>query len=402
MIDTESRVITRTIEALKAGKPYILHQGGTSSGKTFGILYSLLYYSMKYCKPGMIGSVVAENLPHLKRGAITDFKNILNELNISEQIDENKSEHTFFLPNKKKIEFFATDNEQKAKSGKRDWLFLNEANGIHFSIANQLMIRTKGSIICDWNPSGKFWLHRTLLPALKEKDYVFTRTTFRDNTSIDQSVIAGIQRLKDIDPNLYDIYGEGIEGKGTEIIYPSWDLIDAFPETTKVSVGVDFGYTNDPAAGVRCALHDGSLWFDELFYQRGLSNKKIYNIFDTIPFDYGIIIADSAEPKSIDELKSYGLNIKGAMKGPDSVKYGIDQIKSYPMKVTKRSINLIDELDSYKYIMIDGKPSNKPVQGNDHCLDAARYGVQGILNKAEPIRAMVRKASSLGFTDMGL
>lgn len=300
------------------------------------------------------------------------------------------------------FEFFATDNAQKAKSGKRDLLFINEANGVAWSIANQLMIRTRGTIILDWNPSGKYWLSRMILPALKKDDYVFTRTTYRDNTSIEKRVIDSIERLRLIDANLYDIYGMGVEGKGTEVIFPVWELVDEMPDTDKISNGLDFGFTNDPSASIDCALYDGCLWFDEIFYERGLSNKKIYELYKLRRKHYGRVIADSAEPKSIADLFDMGLDIIPCVKGPDSVKFWIDKIKQYPMKVTKRSINLIDELDSAKWIMVDGRPTNKPKEGNDHCIAGMRYGSQGILSNHQPIKMMVKKAASYGFTDMGV
>lgn len=400
-IDTDNRVIKRTCIALLQGVKYILHQGGTSSGKTFGILYSILFFALKHLPPNSIVSIVSQTLPHLKKGAINDFYRILDMTEMRSLVTENKSDHTFILPNGTRFEFYAPDDEEKAKSGKRDLLFLNEATGMSYAIAKQLMMRTNGPIIMDWNPSGKFWLHRMLLPFLKSFEYIFTRSTYRDNKSVDSSVVEEIERLRLIDPSQYDVYGLGVEGKGTEIIYPQYEIVDDFPDTDRVGAGLDFGFTNNPSAGVRCAINGGALWFDEIFYKKALSNKQIFTEFDELTYNYNVITGDSAEPKSIAELKDMGLNIVGALKGPDSVQYGIETIKSYPMKITRRSLNFLDEIDGYKWKMKDGVPTKEPVKKNDHLMNAAMYGVQSIITRQVSMRPQVRVARDMGFTGLG-
>lgn len=402
-IDTSTRVIIRTTEALKRQIPYIAHQGGTSSGKTFGILYSLLFHTLKHLPNNTVGTVVSQTLPHLKKGALGDFRRINSICGLEGQVVENKSDHVFMLPGNKLVEFYAPDDEEKAKSGKRDWLFINEANSVSYSIAKQLIMRTNGPVILDWNPSGKFWFQRMYLPALQPHEYLFTRTTYRDNPAVPQKTIDEIERLRILNPTDYEIYGLGIEGKGTEIIYPEYELVDEFPITDKTARGLDFGFTNDPSAGIRGALYDGCLWWDELFYEKGMTNKMIGERFQLHPDPLGDIIADSAEPKSIFELQGMKLPVRGAVKGPDSVKYWIDKIKEYPNKVTKRSLNLIDEMDSYKWIMVDGRPTNKPKAGNDHLMDAKRYCAQGLLTPKPPgIKPQVQPAKKMGFTNIGI
>lgn len=401
-IDTDNRVIQRTYAALQNGIKYILHQGGTSSGKTFGILYCILLFALKHLPANSIISIVSQSLPHLKKGAITDFKKILSMTGYDAHVTENRSDHTFILHNGTKIEFYAPDDEEKAKSGKRDMLFINEANGVLYSIAKQLMMRTNGVIILDWNPSGKFWLHRMLLPFLNAVEYLFTRSTYRDNKSANASIIEEIERLRLIDPSQYDVYGLGVEGKGTEIIYPAYEIVDEFPDTDRVGAGLDFGFTNNPSAGVRCAIQDGCLWFDEIFYKKGLSNKQIFTEFDELPYDYKRITGDSAEPKSIAELEDMGLDIVGAVKGPDSVKFGIETIKSYPIKITRRSLNFLDEIDGYKWKMKDGVPTNEPVKKNDHLMNAAMYGVQSIITRQVSMKPQVQNARDMGFSNIGV
>lgn len=397
-IDTDNRVINRTCASLIQGIPYILHQGGTSSGKTFGILYSLLFFALKYLKPNSIVTIVSQNLPHLKKGAITDFKSILSLTDFGNNVSENKSDFSFTLPNGTIFQFYAPDDEEKAKSGKRDLLFMNEANGMRYSIAKQLMLRTNGPVILDWNPSGKFWLHRMLKPFLEPHEYIFTRSTYRDNKAANAKIIQEIERLKLIDPAQYEIYGLGIEGKGSEIIFPKFEIVESMPDTQLRGRGLDFGYTNDPSAGTAVALNEGALWYHQLFYERGLSNDDICARFELYPEFDGPIKADSAEPKSIAEIEANGFDISGCMKGPDSVKFTIDKMKSYPINVTRSSLDLIDELEGYKWIMKDGVPNNKPKGGNDHAIDSCRYGNETVLfDMSTPLQTAVHNARAMGF-----
>ena len=404
-IDTSSRVIVRTIAALKKGIPYILHQGGTNSGKTFGILYSLLFFALTELKPGNIVSIVSQNLPHLKKGAIRDFAKIISMTGMSDHIIENKSDHTFLLKNGVRFEFYAPDDEEKAKSGKRDILFINEGTGMKWSVAHQLMMRTNGPVIIDWNPSHKFWFHRMLMETGSVEDYnmVFTRTTYRDNKHVSEKIVQEIERLKIIDPVKYQVYGLGLDGKSQEIIYPHYEIVSEFPDTINVGTGLDFGFTNHPSTAIRCALYDGCLWFDEIFYRSGMSNKMIYDELSAYPHELGTTTGDSAEPKSISEIRGYGLDIVGAVKGPDSIRFGIEQIKKYPIKITKWSHNIISEIDGYKWKVHEGEVLNEPAKNQtDHAMDAMRYGIQSVLAPVEPIKVYARQSSDFGFTQFGV
>lgn len=391
-------MITRTVKALSCSVPFVLHQGGTSSGKTFGILYSLLYHAFTRLKKDDLVSVVAQTIPHLKKGALRDFSRILSMLNIMDKVKVNKTDHTFILPNGVIFEFYAPDDEEKAKSGKRKILFINEANSLKWSVANQLIIRSD-VVILDWNPSGKFWLHRMILPTLQESEYVFTRTTYKDNPTISDKIKDEIERLRLRDPNLYSVYGLGIEGKSAEIVFPIYEIVTEFPRVDTIGTGLDFGFTNHPSVAIRTCVVDGCFWADELFYQKGMSNKMIFDYFDTSSKDYGRILADSAEPKSISELAGYGLDIGPVVKGPDSIVYWTEQIKLYPIRITKWSHNLISELDSYKYKLEDGVPTNKPAPNQkDHAIDAKRYGAQVVLTPVDSIKVVARSSNADTFS----
>lgn len=376
MIYTDTRAIRRTLYGLQNRIPNIYQQGGTSSGKTFGSLYALLSYLL-YDRAGekLLCSVVSENYPHLRRGAYKDFKTILAETGLDNVVEETKSTHTFTLPSGSEIEFFAADNEGKARGAKRDILFVNEGNNVSWDIYYQLALRTSESVIVDWNPSGEFWLHENLLPTLGPDEYIFTRTTYKDNPAVSQKVIAEIERLKLIDPVLYRIYAEGKTGQVQGLIFPNMNIVPEFPALCKkVAYGLDFGFSNDPTALVRIGELSGELYGQELLYETGLTNDDICERLQAL----GVrktdeIFADSAEPKSIEEIRRKGWNIKPTVKGADSVNFGIGILKQYRLNLTAGSTNWRKEARSYKWKEKDGKPLNVPIDAFNHCFDAARY-----------------------------
>lgn len=377
MIHTETIAINTTLKCLRQSVPLVLHQGGTSSGKTFGILYALLSYLLyDRGKEKLTVSVVSENVPHLQRGAYKDFKTILAETELDGVIIENKTHKTFTLPSGTEIEFFSADNEGKARGAKRDILFVNEANNLKWDIYYQMSMRTNATVILDWNPSNEFWLHTKLYPNLKKGEYFFKVTTYRDNPGVTDKVKNEIERLKDIDPELYKVYGEGRKGSITGLIFQNVTFVDEFPkECRKVGYGLDFGFTNDPTALVRIGVLHGELYMEELIYETGLLNKDISDLLKELGLKRrDEIIADSAEPKSIAELRSYGWNVRPAKKGTDSVNHGISLLKSYKLNITKNSVNWRKEVNNYKWkVDNNGDTLNVPIDAYNHLWDAARY-----------------------------
>lgn len=383
MIYTDTRAIRRTTYGLRNGVPNIYHQGGTSSGKTFGNLYALLSYLL-YDRQGdkLLCSVVSENYPHLRRGAYKDFVTILTETGLSEAVTEAKSTHTFTLPGGSQVEFFAADNEGKARGAKRDILFVNEGNNVAWDIYYQLALRTSETVIVDWNPSGEFWLHEHLLPTLGQHEYIFTRTTYRDNPAVTPKVVAEIERLKLIDPVLYRVYAEGKTGMVQGLVFPEITIVPEFPkDAKKLAYGLDFGFTNDPTTLVRMGVSGGGLYGEELLYETGLTNDDICKRLESLGLrKTDEIVADSAEPKSIEEIRRKGWNIRPAVKGADSVNFGIGLLKQYGLNLTAASTNWRKEARNYKWKEKDGRPMNAPIDAFNHCFDAARYYASKMLN----------------------
>ena len=247
----------------------------------------------------------------------------------------------------------------------------------------QLMMRTEEGVILDWNPSAEFWFHEMLLPTLDPSDFLFTLTTYLDNPVISDKKRKEIENLVLIDEQLHRVYALGMTGQSQGIIYKNWSIVPEFPENGKnEGGGLDWGYTNDPTVVIRCCLYRGEIYVDEYVYETGLTNPDLAAKLAFNEYDYDWeTIADSADPKSIDELSDYGYFIKGAVKGKGSVDHGIQTLKQYKINVTSRSTNTIKELRNYKWKEKNGKPTNVPVDKFNHAMDALRYWCSEFLDR---------------------
>jgi len=353
-------------------------QGGARSGKTYNILLWLIKEAAGETAP-QVYTVCRATMPALKGTAWRDFIDILNKAEGSnieyEPTNLNKSEHTYQL-NNTTFEFISIDQPQKIRGRKRKYLFINEANEIDLESWRQLSMRTTDKIILDYNPSMEFhWIYDEVLTR---DDSDFYQSTYLDNPFLEQSIINEIERLQSIDANYWKIYGLGERGQLKGLVYPGFNTVDEMPTDYRTEFyGLDFGYTNDPTALVRVLANRHDLFIDEIIYQTGLQNRDIAAMMHRNDVSQDApIYADSAEPKSIDELYSLNFNVHGAEKGRDSIKNGINLVRQFKLNVTKRSINIIKELRNYKYQEDrNGRVMNQPVDAFNHGLDALRYGV---------------------------
>jgi len=351
-------------------------QGGTSASKTISILLYLIASAQSDKKPTMT-SVISESYPHLRRGAIKDFLTILKEHNYYKDANWNKTESTYTFETGSKVEFFSADQPDKLRGARRDRLFINECNNVHFDAFQQLEVRTKEFIFLDYNPSSEFWVQLEILN--KRTDYDFIILTYKDNESLPPEIVGSIEQRMN-NKGWWQVYGLGQLGVVEGRIYKDWNIIDEIPHEARLERrGIDFGYTNDPTAIVDVYYYNGGYILDEVCYQKGLSNKQIADLVNNLP--KVLCIADSAEPKSIDELILYGLNVVPTVKGPDSVRQGIQKVQFQRISMTKRSTNLIKEFRNYLWkIDKNGKVLNEPEGGLDHALDAVRYAINSIVN----------------------
>ena len=360
------------------------NEGGTSSSKTYSILQVLVVKAVKY--PNIIISVVSESIPHLKLGAIRDFKAMLTEEGIWDENKFNLTDRIYTFDSGSKIEFFSADNPGKVHGPRRDILFLNEAVNIPYQVYDQLAIRTKSEEYLDWNPTQEFWAHEHLQG---DPECEWIRSTYLDNDWLPDSIKQRIEAKKDKDPNWWRVYGLGIVGKVEGLIFPVFEIIDEFPDVSHF-YGMDFGYTNDPTAMIRIGLQGEDLYLDEGIYETGLTNQDIAARLRMIGIRPKMdeLFADSAEPKSIEEIYREGFNIKGAIKGKDSILNGIDIIKRFKIHITKNSVNTIKEFRNYRWIEDkNGNLTNKPIDDFNHAIDAIRYGV--LMKVHRPRRQMV-------------
>lgn len=355
----------------KAARVYI-NQGGTSSGKTYTIMQVLIYVAI--LEAGSITTVVGQDLPNLKVGAMRDTKTILAGSDwLAGYFDMHESEHYLRCKNGSIIEFKSYKDEQDAKNGKRDYLFVNEANGIPYEIYWQLAIRTRKKIWVDYNPSERFWVHNEIKGRSGAKMII---SDHRGNPFLSKEEHERIEGIED--KELWKVYARGLTGKLSGVIFPNFHIVDRLPERASWKVqgyGLDFGFTNDPTALVHCIIAHGELWTDLEIYETGLTNPMIAeNAKEAGLTKADQIIADSAEPKSIAELRNAGLWVIPTVKGGDSITVGIDILHRYKWNVTRRSIGMIEELQSYKWKKDrDGKKTNTPVDKFNHAIDATRY-----------------------------
>ena len=363
---------TATNKVLALKKRIKIVQGGTSASKTYSILAVLIDKALR--KDGIEISIVAESIPHLRRGALKDFVKILKWTNRFYDQQLNKSLLTYHFKNGSVVEFFSADDASKLRGARRDILYINECNNVTFEAYNELSIRTKKEVYLDFNPANEFWVHKELKD---EPDTDFIILTYKDNEALDESIVTQIEKNRDKAAtssywaNWWRVYGLGQVGSLEGVVFNNWKEIDTIPKEAKlIGIGLDFGYTNDPTAAIEIYNYNGTRIVNELVYRTGMVNSDIAKILPS-----GVIIyADSSEPKSIEEIRRQGKTIKGVTKGADSINYGIDVMQRQDYLVTKQSTNLIKELRSYCWDTDkQGQRMRKPIDHLNHAIDALRY-----------------------------
>ncbi len=384
-----TRIYEANAQAWLAHKRRILNEGGTASSKTWSIL-QLLILIAQHAKHKLLISVVSESLPHLRKGAIRDFFNIIDDTPKNDP-RYNMSEHTYNFGNGV-IEFFGADEADKVRGPRRDILFINEGNNVPWETARGLDIRTRLLTIVDWNPVSEFWAHEFWI-GKPENEYI--HSTYLDAVNvIPKEIVANIESNKN-DANWWNIYGLGRIGKVEGLVYPSLNQVDVMPVGDKF-YGLDFGYSNDPTVLTDNVIIGDKLYSDELIFERGLTNDAIsYRMTELgVRQRFDEIFADSAEPKSIEEIYQHGFNIKPAPKGPGSVEYGHQKVRQYKQYWTKDSTNCIKEQRNFRYIADkNGKLTDKTTHNFSHGMDSRRYAIMGKFEPVEQERIIVYDAN---------
>lgn len=346
--------------------------GGTSASKTISILLWLIDYAQTH--KGELISVVSETFPHLKKGAIRDFLNIMEGHGYFDDNRWNKTDSIYTFDTGSKIEFFSADQPARVRGPRRQILFINEANNVLFETYDQLEVRTEKIIWLDWNPVQEFWFYTEVQP---HNDVDFIKLTYKDNEALPEAIVKTIESRKH-NKQWWNVYGLGELGTAEGRIYKDWLVIDEIPHEARLErYGLDFGYTNDPSACVAIYYYNGGYILDEVMFRKGLSNKQIADILNNKKS--ALVMADSAEPKSIAEISLYGVSILGVEKGKDSVSQGIQFVQEQRISVTKRSVNILKEYRNYLWETdTDGRIINVPIDIFNHSMDAIRYGFDGM------------------------
>lgn len=349
--------------------------GGTSASKTVSILVWLIDYSQTSFNKTV--DVVSESFPHLERGAMADFQMIMKDRGYWKESRWHSTKHMYTFETGTTLRFTSVDTYGKAHGPRRDVLFVNEANNLAYNIVDQLIVRTREIVWMDWNPSEEFWFYTDMLPTRDDIDFI--TLTYLDNEALDLITVSEIESHKE-NKAWWTVYGLGQLGEIVTRIYTGWNLtLDYVPFEARLErYGLDFGYSNDPTAIVAVYYHNGAYILDEIVYQKGLLNNQIAGIINNQE-DKSLVIADAAEPKSIDEIRLHGITILPAKKGPGSINQGIAYVQAQKISVTRRSVNLIKEYRNYLWETDkDGKILNEAMDLNNHAMDALRYAVASI------------------------
>ena len=374
-MEIESNVVYEHL--LESEKKIIVEQGGTRSGKTYNILLWIIF---SYCTNhrNKIITICRKTFPSLRATVMRDFFEILKKYSMYSEVLHNKSSSEYMLYNNL-VEFISLDQPTKVRGRKRDLLFINESSELNFEDWQQLIFRTNGRIILDYNPSDEYsWIYDKVL---SREDVDFFITTYKDNLFLDKTIVKEIERLRETDMQYWQIYGLGQKAISKSIIF-TYSESEIPEDATLISHGIDYGYTNDSTALVAVYKKDYSLYIKELLYRTMMTSQDIHKEFKNLKLEGRVIYAESSEPRLNDFLRRSGWNIRPTLKGKDSIVAGIDLLKRYKLFVTPDSKNLIHELRNYKWSKDKTeKLTNIPIDKNNDLLDALRYATFNILSK---------------------
>lgn len=369
-----TNVFERNLAAIESGQHRVIaNQGSTRSGKTYSVSQLLALYIPYKAKKSI--SIVSPSLPHLKRGARRDFLEILEDAGIYSDDAFNKTDNIYHYPNGSYVEFFGAEEPGKVRGPGRDILFVNEANLLSFQIYTQLALRTKELIILDFNPVDEMsWVYE----VADKPGNLLIHSTYKDNPFLPKEQVEEIEGLKDADENLWKVFGLGLRGASSELIYTHWKRVDSMPLKGEICYGLDFGY-NVPSALTLVEFHEGCVYVDEILYESRLTTGDLIERMKDAHVSKTVeIFCDCAEPKTIEELKRAGFNAKEADK---DVTEGIRKVKSMPLYITDGSTNILKEIRGYKWKtdkdgkVVKDKDRDEPVKFMDHSMDAIRYAV---------------------------
>lgn len=358
---------------------YIVNQGGTSSSKTYSILQLLTFLAQ--VKKKHI-DIVGLSVPHLKSGVLNDMPAIFEQFGLNWHLMFNKADKYVEFPNGGTLQFIAFDNIGKAHGGRRDILYLNEANHLNYNIVEQLMVRTRDCIFIDYNPTNAFWVHKKLQVEEADKT-ILIKSTYKDNQYLEQSIIDSIESRKgDGNNNFWRVYGCGELGIAEGLVFNNFEQKEFDKKRfANYLYGVDWGFSNDPFAFVECAVEQNTLYICNEVYSKSLHNKQAAELIKPI-CGRSLVTCDSAEPKSISEFQSLGINAMATKKGKGSIESGIKYIQQFDkVFIHPDCRNTYDEFCNYQWKQDKtGENMPVPVDNFNHAIDAIRYALENNMN----------------------
>lgn len=368
----------RKIAALR--KPIKVIRGSQGAGKTISILIILINHCSSNKNREVL--VLSAELTKMRLTVIKDFVTIMREIGIYQE-ERFLAGTLYRFPNGSFIKFIGLDKEDVGKGLRSHVAYFNEVNRINAEAYRQVASRAQ-HVYADYNPDSEFYIDTDVIPR---DDCDFLQLTFKDNELLSERERGEILRYQTNGynqdgtvknkywANLWQVYGLGNIGNLQGVVFENWQIVPSIPtDATLIGYGLDFGFTNDPTACVAVYKQNGELWLDEIIYGHNLLNSMICDALRTAGIVRQQIVADSAEPKSIEEIRRTGFAIEAAKKGPDSVRASIAMLQGFKMNVTERSTNLIRELRAYRWRVDNtGASLNEPEDANNHAIDSIRY-----------------------------
>jgi phage terminase large subunit len=364
--------------------------GGSSSGKSYGIAQ---YYLEAILDQDRNILALRKVRNTVKNSLFALFVQIINKHNMNELYNINKTDQTITSITGYKIVCAGLDDPEKIKSITFDKgivtdIWLEEATEFTEEDYNQLTLRLRGKsrkrkrIRMTFNPINKtHWIYKRFFTQEHENVYI-DKFTYNDNDFLENEDKERIEELKDLDSVYYEVYALGNWGVLGNLIFSNWKVQtfdDIENELQPLRYGLDFGFSN-PAASIKVhyKANERILYIIDEIYEKGLTNDKLADLLKEKEFN-GYIRCDSAEPKSIRELRNHGVKSISVKKGKDSIRHGINWLKQQSIIVHPRCQNIINELGMYKYKTDkDGNVLEEPVDANNHAIDALRYATEDL------------------------
>ena len=351
LTSTFNKLMSAWLEGLRR----VFLEGGTWSSKTFSVMQLLKLILENYKEP-ILATVTSESMPHLKRGAMRDWLKIMGD----ELIDScwNKTDFIYTYPKAKcLLEFISADQPAKLRGGRRQILFINEANNVARDSYREADMRTELFTICDWNPVSEFWFHDDKLAD--ERGNFYLHTTYKDALEVlPPGQRENIESYQTKDPNWWNVYGLGMLGKVEGLVYPNFEQIDALP-VGQVIIG-------------------SNLYSQQMFYDySSLTNGQIEQKFSLLGIEREPVYPDPDEPKSAEEIRQKGYNVLEAVKGKGSVAFGIQKVNNYYQFWAKDSLECIKEQRNFRFLKnkVTGEFTDETTHQWSHGMDARRYAV---------------------------